>query len=224
MVAVCTTAAATMHNACVAHAQQLTVNLHQFNGIFSFAANSYANVNIFDIEKDCGITCDSLVEYFDSLSEYYLYCLNFALEKVFGEEPTITSSDLYGMVISSIDNKLRRCSEYYNEIRFIHLALKETDSEVVKGKTLVFSKHCEKLPVSTSEVIARSAKNLRFDEPCDRLVSEALTLYINAIIIKFLLQYQEMPDDFIKKTDRLKEEICNYVDYMLYNVIKGDTI
>ena len=47
-----------------------------------------------------------------------------------------------------------------------------------------------------------------------------ITIYINAILNKYLLQYQETPDVFFENSDKIKAEMKIYLDFMLFGICK----
>ena len=49
---------------------------------------------------------------------------------------------------------------------------------------------------------------------------EGLSIYINAILNKYLLQYQETPDVFFENCDKIKAEMKIYLDFMLFGICK----
>lgn len=191
-------------------------------GIKVFAQKPYGQINTFDLAKNCGITRDLLVEYLGGKKEFYLYCLDTSLERVFKEDPAQISGDMYSVAVFAIDKKLRLLRWHANELRFIHMASRETHSDVYQEKLVIFNKHSEWSPTSTSEIIAKAARTLSLKNPCSSTVGDALSNYINAVINKFLLQYQGEPESFMSDSDTLRAEISHYVDYMLYNVVKSE--
>ena len=58
------------------------------------------------------------------------------------------------------------------------------------------------------------------DEDKKQVTVEGLHIYINAILNKYLLQYQQMPDKFFENSDRIKVEMKTYLDMMLYGICK----
>lgn len=53
-------------------------------------------------------------------------------------------------------------------------------------------------------------------------VTAALTLYIGAIINRYLEIYKEMPERFFQQSEEIKEETREYIDFMLYGVVKEE--
>ena len=58
------------------------------------------------------------------------------------------------------------------------------------------------------------------DEDKKQVTVEGLHLYINAVLNKYLLQYQQTPDMFFENSERIKEEMKTYLDMMLYGICK----
>ena len=191
-------------------------------GIIGFSQQSYGNISIFDLENTYGISRYKLFEFYVGKKEFYLHCLDVSLGKVFKEDEKHSSGDLYGAAMFAIDNKLERLSQYVNELRFIQMAARETHCEVFKDKQEIINKHCACTPFAAMDIIAKRAKSLDFSDPCGVIVSKALSEYINTVINKFLLQYQGNADNFISGSKSLKDEVCHYVDYMLFNLVKSE--
>ena len=62
---------------------------------------------------------------------------------------------------------------------------------------------------------------LRFkDEHTNQVTTEGLYIYINAVLNKYLLQYQQTPDQFFENSERIKAEMKEYLDLMLYGICK----
>ncbi len=53
-------------------------------------------------------------------------------------------------------------------------------------------------------------------------VTAALTLYIGAIINRYLEIYKEMPEQFFEQSGKIKAEVREYIDFMLYGVVKEE--
>ena len=49
-------------------------------------------------------------------------------------------------------------------------------------------------------------------------VVQGLYIYINAVINRYLLEYQNIPEKFFQNSEEIKKEIKEYMDIMLYGV------
>lgn len=51
-------------------------------------------------------------------------------------------------------------------------------------------------------------------------ITEAFILYIGAIINRYLDLYKEKPDQFFQQSEEIKAEIREYIDFLIYGVVK----
>ena len=53
-----------------------------------------------------------------------------------------------------------------------------------------------------------------------RKTAEGLSIYIHAVLNRYLLLYQQMPDAFFENTEKIREEMKLYLDLMLFGVCR----
>ena len=53
-----------------------------------------------------------------------------------------------------------------------------------------------------------------------QITAEGLQLYINAVMNKYLAQYQPTPDRFFENSEEIRQEIRTYLDLMLYGICR----
>ncbi len=75
----------------------------------------------------------------------------------------------------------------------------------------------------SAKVMAKAVAALNLKESNTEKVTGALTLYIGAIINRYLEIYKEMPDQFFEQSEEIKAEIREYIDFMIYGVVKEET-
>lgn len=188
------------------------------SGVAEFSHKSYADASTDKITKNCGISKGLLFHYFGSKKEFYLFCLAQSLEKLIAATPDPQKDDFYSIIFSVMDEKLRLCSEYPNEMRLVNMASREAGGEVTDGKNKIFNEYLSKTTVESSKVMARAVGALPLKKTSEAKAVEALTLYVNTIINKYLLIYRDKPDEFFGKSDLIKAEMRDDINLMLYGV------
>lgn len=188
------------------------------SGIAEFSHKSYADASTDKITKNCGISKGLLFHYFGSKKEFYLFCLAQSLEKLVAATPEPQLNDFFGIIFSVMDEKIRLCLEYPNEMRLVNMASREASVEVTDGKNKIFTDYLANTTAESSRVMARAVGALSLKTPGETKAIEALTLYVNSIINKYLLMYRDKPDEFFKKADVIKEEMKEDINLMLYGV------
>ena len=115
--------------------------------------------------------------------------------------------------------------KYPNETKFLNMASKETSKEVEKEIKDIFSEYHKKSNEKLKKQISNSIKifNLRKDIDHE-LVVDALSLYIDAIVIKHLNQYQDNPMDLFDNYDEFKNSISKYLGLMLNGFLNTDCL
>lgn len=105
------------------------------------------------------------------------------------------------------------------------MASKETSKEVEKEIKDIFSQYHKKSNEKLKIQISNSIKifNLRKDIDHE-LVVDALSLYIDAIVIKHLNQYQDNPMDLFDNYDEFKNSIRKYLGLMLNGFLNTDCL
>lgn len=188
------------------------------SGIAEFSCKSYADAITDEITKNCGISKGLLFHYFGSKKEFYLFCLARSLEKLVAVTSGPEQADFFGIIFSVMDEKFRLCRKYPGEMRLVNMASREAGGEVTDGKNKIFAEYLAKTTVESSEVMARAIRMLPLKNPGEAKVNEALTIYVNAVINKYLLMYRDNPDAFFEKSDVIKAEMKGYINLMLYGV------
>lgn len=192
------------------------------SGIAEFSHKSYADASTDEITKNCGISKGLLFHYFGSKKEFYLFCLARSLEKLVAATPVPEHDSFYGIIFSVMDEKFRLCREYPDEMRLVNMASREAGGEVTDGKNKIFTEYLAKTTMESVKVMARAVEALPLKNPSETKAVEALTLYVNAVINKYLLMYREKPDEFFEKSDVIKAEMKEYINLMLYGVAMED--
>lgn len=190
------------------------------NGISEFCRKSYSEASTDVITRNCGISKGILFHYFGNKKEFYVYCLEQALEQLITELPEPDINDFYEIIFKYMDEKFDVFRRFNEEMRMINLAARESNSQVFEQKNKVLAQYIIKNKEKTAKVMAKSVSALKLKECNAEKVTAALTLYIGAILNKYLEIYKEEPDQFFEQSKEIKTEIREHIDFMLYGVVK----
>lgn len=191
-------------------------------GIEAFSQKSYSDASTDQIVQSCGISKGLLFHYFGSKKDFYLYCLSQSMEKLM--EPTNrVEGNFYEILFSVMNQKLQLCAKYPGETRFVNMASRESAIEVATGKAEIFMKYAAQTQASSATIMNQALSTLSIKaEYCDK-AKEGLLLYTNALVSKYLLTYQNTPNEFFKNALQIQIELKYYIDFMLYGIVKEET-
>lgn len=192
------------------------------SGMSEFSRKSYSEASTDTITRNCGISKGILFHYFGSKKEFYLYCLEQALERLITEESMPERKDFYDIIFCFMEEKLDACRKFPDEMRIINMAARETNSQVFEHKNKVLAKYIVKGKKKSAMIIAKAVTTLDLKDSNTEKVTAALAIYMGAIINKYLETYKEIPEEFFKQSDKMKEEIREYMDIMLYGVVREE--
>lgn len=190
------------------------------SGIAEFSKKSYSEASTDEITKNSGISKGILFHYFGSKKEFYCYCLEQALERLTTEQPEPEASDFYEIIFFSMEEKLSICRKFPEEMRFVNMAARETNSQVFEQKNAILSKYMKKVKEKSAKIIAKAVAAFNLKEINTEKITEAFNLYIGAIINKYLEIYKEKPDLFFQQSEEIKAQIREYIDFLLYGVVE----
>lgn len=189
-------------------------------GIDVFSQHAYADASTDAITKSAGISKGLLFHYFGSKKAFYLFCLQSALGRLTATPPSPAQKDFFGILFFVMDEKMRLCRDFPKEMLLLNLSARDAAAEVSAEKQALYSQYLAKSSAASHEVLSRAMAALPLKDPDDARVFDALSLYINVINQKFLLQYRETPEQFFKNVDSIHKEIKAYLCYMLSGVLK----
>ncbi len=192
------------------------------SGIAEFSKKSYSEVSTDEITKNSGISKGLLFHYFGSKREFYFYCLEQALERLVTEMHEPKTNDFYEIIFSSMEEKISICRRFPEEMRFVNMAARETNSQVFIEKNEILAKYMKKTKEKSAKIIAKAVASLNLKKTDIDKVTDAFTLYIGAIINRYLEIYKEKPDLFFQKSEEIKGDIREYIDFLLYGVVKDE--
>ncbi len=190
------------------------------SGIYEFSRKSYSEASTDVITKNCGISKGILFHYFRSKNEFYGYCLEQALERLSKDLQEPEANDFYEIIFCFMEEKFLACRMFPEEMRIVNMAARETNSQVFEQKNKVFAKYMMINREKSSKVMAKAVATLNLKDSNTEKVTAALTVYIGAIINRYLEIYKEMPDQFFEQSEKIKAEIRKSIDFMLYGVVK----
>ena len=188
-------------------------------GINEFANKSYKEVSTDDLTKKCGISKGILFHYFGSKKQFYLYCLEKAMERLTEKTEEMVSDDFYDIVFSTMNSKMALCIEHRNEMLMANMSTRDTNGETACGKAEIMAKYMVAVKAESAATLQRAVSVLNLKNPTDaRIISQGLHLYTNAVINKYLLLYQNTPEKFFENSENIKIEMKTYLDLMLYGI------
>ena len=190
-------------------------------GIREFSQKSYNDAGTDRIIEQCQISKGILFHYFGSKKKFYLYCLEKSMERLTSNTETVTGKDFYEILFMEMDRKMSLCMKHKDETHMVNMASRDASMEIAAEKTEILQKYAENIHAESAQTLrnAMAALNLKNTE---KITTEGLQLYINAIMNKYLLQYQAVPDQFFEQSETIKAEMKTYIDLMLYGICKEE--
>lgn len=190
-------------------------------GIREFAKASYKDVSTDSITQICNISKGILFHYFGSKKKYYLYCLEIALERLTAKTETITGNDFFEILFSGMNRKIAICAKYKDEMHMINMASRDASKEIVLEKSMLMKKYMENMQNESAQTLRKAIATLDFHSDRNMQITvEGLQIYINAVMNKYLMQYQQTPDAFFQNSEKIKEETKQYLEMILYGICK----
>ena len=194
-------------------------NLILSAGISEFAHKSYKDVSTDALTKTCGISKGILFHYFGSKKQFYLYCLEKSLKRLTEKTEEVVSDDFYDIIFSTMNSKMALCMEYRNEMLMVNMATRDANAETAQEKAEILGKYMVAVKAESARTMQKAVSVLNFKNHTDiTKVAEGLQLYTNALINKYLLFYQNTPEEFFENSESIKTEMRTYFDFMLYGI------
>lgn len=191
-------------------------------GIKEFSRKTYKDSNTDLITKACGISKGILFHYFGSKKEFYLYCLKKALEQLTECTSEKTEGNFYDIIFGSMNKRIALCMKYSDEMHMVNMACKDASIEIAEGKKSILQKYLYKGKEASRQTIQRALLTLELKDGMEmQRLAEGVSMYINAVLDKYLVMYQQMPDAFFENSEKIKAEIKYYLDMLLYGICKN---
>ncbi len=188
-------------------------------GIREFSVKSFQEAGTDRITKQCGISKGILFHYFGSKKDFYLYCLEKAMERLTEKTEAAEGTDFYEILFAEMDRKIRKCLQYPDEMHLVNMASRDVSAQITQEKTEILRKYREVTRKESLEILNRamSALDLKNDIK-HKITAEGLQIYITAVMNQYLMQYQAEPDAFFENSKKIRKEIREYLDLMLYGI------
>lgn len=113
--------------------------------------------------------------------------------------------------------------KYSDEMHMVNMASRDASAEIAERKTEIIRNYMVQGQMESAQTLKRALQtlDLKSSENMQKTL-EGLSIYINAVLNKYLLQYQQTPDIFFENSDKIKTEMKSYLDLMLYGICKGE--
>ena len=186
-------------------------------GIQEFSQKSYREVSTDIITRRCEISKGLLFHYFGSKKNYYLYCLNKAMETLTENEQDIEGNDFYEILFASMSRKINTCMQYQDEMHMVNMASRDPTAP----KAEIMQRYKTVIQSQSTYILNKAAEKLNFKNKNEKTLS-GLQIYINALMSMYLVKYRETPDIFFENSIQIKEEIKEYLDLLIYGICEDD--
>ena len=191
------------------------------SGIREFSQKTYSEASTDTITRNGNISKGLLFHYFGTKSNFYLYCLEKALQTLIVDFTPNTGNDFYDVVFSSFNNKIELAKRYPDEMHFINMASRESNASIQESKNELLKKYVEMGKKNSFVVYTQALQKVDLKDKNNPKVLEALMLYTTSIMNKYLIKYQETPDEFFKDMPQIQKEIKEYLDFLINGIAYG---
>ncbi len=190
-------------------------------GIEIFSKFSFVEARTDLITREAGISKGLLFYYFGSKKNFYLYLFNHTIDLLTPDlEYEENHDSFYEIIFDMMDMKYNLITRYPNETKFLNMVSKETHKEVSKDVRNIFSVYHKKTKEKSNNIISNAVKKLKLRQDIDtQKIVESLSLYIDAIVMKYLLLYQDNPMALFDNYNEFKEAIKEHLDLMIYGIV-----
>ena len=120
-----------------------------------------------------------------------------------------------------MNKKIFLCTQYSDEMHLVNMASRDASSEIEERKEGLIRIYMAQVQMESAQILTRAMQtlDLKEDDHIQKTV-EGLHMYINAVLNKYLVQYQKTPDAFWENRDMIKAELKIYLDLMLFGICK----
>lgn len=194
-------------------------------GIKAFSDKPYKDVHTDWITGECQISKGILFHYFGSKKEYYLYCLQTAMNRLMSATESPVGNDFYGILFDSMNRKMDICMHFQDEMRMVNMASRDAASEIIREKTGILQSYKLQIHAESSSMLHAAVSCLQLRKETDlQTLTNGLHLYINTVLNQYLLRYQNTPDLFFENREQIQMDIRSYLDLMLYGICEKESI
>ena len=111
--------------------------------------------------------------------------------------------------------------QYKDEMHMVNMVSREVSVEIAQEKTEIIRRYLAGVQAESVQTIRRAVATLNLKtEESNQVTIEGLHIYINAVLNKYLVQYQQAPNEFFENSEKIKAELKAYLDVMLYGICK----
>ena len=194
-------------------------------GLQEFSRHNYQEANTDVITRTCNISKGSLYNYFGSKKEYYLYLIGHCLTVYRSANMhTPEGDDFYSLLFDSLSEKMRFVKEHPLETAFLAQAAREECTEVLKEKNQLLRSAMGTDEIRFRETLKSALRKLSLKPSADfDMVYKYVMLYTTAIREEMLRSYQGKPEALSEQEDRMKRELKQGLDLMLYGILKEES-
>lgn len=190
-------------------------------GIEIFSKFSFVEARTDLITREAGISKGLLFYYFGSKKNFYLYLFNHTIDLL---TQALKHEEIHGnfyeIIFYMMDMKYNLITRYPNETKFLNMVSKETHEEVSKEVRNIFGIYHKKSKEKSSKIISSAVKKLKLRQDMDtQKIIDSLSLYIDAIVMKYLHLYQDNPMEFFDNFHEFKKDVKEYLDLMIYGIV-----
>ena len=192
-------------------------------GIDEFSRKAYKDVCTDDITKKCGISKGILFHYFGSKKAYYFYCLSRALDCLTAETDEAGGEDFYEILFAAMNRKISVCRQHMAEMRLVNMASRDPSGDIAEQKAKLIHRYMSGIQAESERTLKKALAVLKLsDTDMAQLAAEGLQLYINAVLNRYLLEYQKTPDEFFQNSEKIRDEMKAYLNLMLYGICQKE--
>lgn len=190
-------------------------------GIEIFSKFSFVEARTDLITCEAGISKGLLFYYFGSKKNFYLYLFNHTIDLLTQDlKYEEIHGNFYEIIFDMMDMKYDLMTRYPNETKFLNMVSKETHKEVSKEVRNIFSIYHKKSKEKSSKILLNAIKKLKLRQDIDtQKIIESLSLYIDAIVMKYLHLYQDNPMELFDNFHEFKKDVKEYLDLMIYGIV-----
>ena len=200
-------------------------NLILSTGIRAFSRTSYNDVSTNSITNACQISKGLLFHYFGSKKDYYLYCLETALARLTAQTEAVTGADFYEILFAAMNQKLALCMQCPEETHLVNMASRDASAEIASEKADMLRKYALRTQLESAKTLQAATESLPFKEGMNTpKTQEALHIYIRALLNRYLLRYQQTPDQFFENSRQIQQELKESLNLMLYGICKEEDL
>ena len=190
-------------------------------GIEIFSKFSFVEARTDLITHEAGISKGLLFYYFGNKKNFYLYLFKHTVDLLTQDlEYEGTYDNFYEIIFYMMDMKYNLITKYPDETKFLNMVSKETHNEVSKDIRNILSIYHKKSKEKSSKIILSAVKKLKLRQDIDtQKIIESLSLYIDAIVMKYLHLYQDKPMELFDNFHEFKKDVKEYLDLMIYGIV-----